>query len=152
MRLFSTPFLSGALVFFLSCQQMGTMDTEKIKNEILAVVDDQMRYWNEGDIEKYMVGYDRSDSLRFASGGKVSYGWETTLERYQSGYPDKAAMGLLTFSDIDITVISKDAALVFGKWELEREDDTPWGLFTLLFRKTKDGWRIVHDHTSSAKY
>jgi ketosteroid isomerase-like protein len=97
-----------------------------------------------------MFGYLKSDSLRFASGGNVSYGWQTTLERYAKGYPDKEAMGKLTFSKIDIKIISEDAALVFGKWELERESDSPWGLFTLLFKYTETGWRIVHDHTSSA--
>ena len=58
-------------------------------------------------------------------------------------------MGKLIFSDIDIQMISEDAALVFGKWELDREKDHPWGLFTLLFNKTSDGWKVVHDHTSS---
>jgi len=116
----------------------------------MAVLDAQAAAWNQGDIEKYMAGYARSDSLRFASGGKVSYGWQTTLERYREGYPDRVAMGILTFSDIDITVISDDAVFVFGKWELQKVDERPWGLFTLVFRKTDEGWRIVHDHTSSA--
>ena len=143
----STVFL---LTLTFSCQQIATVDKEKIENEIMAVLDDQVRYWNQGDIEKYMKGYNCSDSLRFASGGKVSYGWETTLERYKKGYPNKSAMGVLTFSDIDMTIIARDAALVFGKWELQKENENPWGLFTLILRKTKDGWRIVHDHTSSA--
>jgi ketosteroid isomerase-like protein len=138
-----------ALIF--SCQQITTTNKEKIEAEIMAVLDDQVRYWNQGDIEKYMNGYNRSDSLRFASGGKISYGWETTLEHYKEGYPNKSAMGVLIFSEIDMTIIARDAALVFGKWELQKENENPWGLFTLLFRKTKDGWRIVHDHTSSAE-
>jgi ketosteroid isomerase-like protein len=60
-------------------------------------------------------------------------------------------MGKLIFSNIDIDLISQEAAIVFGKWELERESDHPWGLFTLIFKKTNEGWRIVHDHTSSAR-
>jgi ketosteroid isomerase-like protein len=59
-------------------------------------------------------------------------------------------MGVLTFSDLEVNVLAEDAAVVFGKWELERRGEDPWGLFTLLFKKTDDGWRIVHDHTSSA--
>jgi len=59
-------------------------------------------------------------------------------------------MGKLIFSDIDIELISPEAAIVFGKWELEWETDHPWGLFTLIFKKTEEGWRIIHDHTSSA--
>ena len=139
------------MILLSSCQQTTITDIETIEKEIASVLYDQAKYWNEGDIEKYMGGYHQSDSLRFASGGIVSYGWETTLERYKSGYPDRVAMGILTFSDINITVVSKDAAFVFGKWALQKVDDMPWGLFTLVFRKTEDGWRIVHDHTSAGE-
>lgn len=151
MRLSYTFFILPLTILIFSCQQTATTDNEKIEKEIAVVLYNQVRYWNEGDIEKYMAGYDHSDSLRFASGGNLSKGWENTLERYKRGYPDKTAMGALSFSNIDITVISKDAALVFGKWELQKEKSNPWGLFTLLFRRTEDGWRIVHDHTSSSK-
>ncbi len=132
----------------LSCQ--NTTHTTTVKDEIMQVLMSQQNAWNDGDIEGYMQGYFKSDSLRFASGGNVSYGWETTLKRYAAGYPDKNSMGQLTFSEIDISIISEDSALVFGKWELERDSDHPWGLFTLLFKKTDEGWFIIHDHTSSA--
>ena len=133
----------------VSCRYEA-VENESAKTAIREILDKQAAAWNEGSIEKYMDGYRRSDSLRFASGGNVSYGWQTTLERYRKGYPDKSSMGKLIFSDIDITLISNDAALVFGRWELQRNNDRPHGLFTLLFRKTKSGWRIVHDHTSAA--
>jgi len=135
------------LFTIISCQP------ENVANKVLIkkVLNEQAIAWNKRDIEGYMAGYRQSDSLRFASGGNVSYGWQTTLDRYQKGYPDKAAMGKLIFSDIDIDLISPESAVVFGKWELERETDHPWGLFTLIFKKTDEGWRIVHDHTSSAK-
>lgn len=129
-----------------ACSSQKTNDIEQIKS----VLANQSDAWNKGDLEGFMSGYLQSDSLRFASGGKVTYGWETTLERYKKGYPDKAVMGKLTFSEIDIKIISDHSALVFGKWELERENDHPWGLFTLLFEKTNNGWMVVHDHTSSA--
>jgi ketosteroid isomerase-like protein len=126
-------------------------NTEKVADKILIkqVLNEQAVAWNSGNLEEYMAGYFQSDSLRFASGGNVSYGWQTTLDRYQQGYPDKATMGKLIFSNIDIDMISQEAAIVFGKWELERESAHPWGLFTLIFKKTNEGWRIVHDHTSS---
>lgn len=129
-------------------------DQDAIKKSILSVLDQQAEGWNEGSIEKYMEGYWHSDSVRFVSGGNVTYGWTTTLARYKKGYPDSASMGKLFFSDIDVTrlgELSKDAAVVFGKWRLMREKDEPWGYFTLLFRKTKNGWKIVHDHTSAAE-
>lgn len=132
----------------LSCQNTITTN---VKDDIMEVLMTQQNAWNDGDIEGYMQGYFKSDSLRFASGGNVSYGWETTLERYAAGYPDKNSMGQLIFSEIDISIISENSALVFGKWELVRVLDHPWGLFTLLLKKTPEGWRIVHDHTSSAK-
>jgi len=97
-----------------------------------------------------MHAYWQSDSLRFASGGTVSLGWQSVFERYSQRYPDKATMGHLSFSDLDIKVISSDAVMAFGRWQLLRDHDKPWGLFTLLLRKTSNGWRIVHDHTSSA--
>jgi len=132
-----------------SCQTSVCFDAEKAKEDIFDVLMEQQRAWNKGNIEAFMQGYYKSDSLRFASGGNVTYGWQTTLDRYLKGYPDKSVMGQLTFSEIDIKLISNTSALAFGKWELERKTDHPWGLFTLVFKKTDDGWRIIHDHTSS---
>lgn len=145
MKYFYLILIAG----MFSCQCVSTDKAEK--KEIFQVLMEQQDGWNDGNIETYMQGYQQSDSLRFASGGNVSYGWQTTLDRYLKGYPDKTAMGKLTFSKIDIKILSETSALVFGKWELEREKDHPWGLFTLVFKLTEDGWRIVHDHTSSEK-
>jgi len=114
------------------------------------VLDRQVREWNSGSLDGFMETYARSQGIRFASGGDVSLGWETVLERYRKKYGGREAMGKLTFTDIDIAVLSADAAVAFGRWRLEREGDRPSGLFTLLLRKTPEGWRIVHDHTSSA--
>lgn len=98
-----------------------------------------------------MDGYAQTDSLRFASGGSVRTGWQTTLENYRAGYPDRAAMGTLTFDGVDVEVMSSQWAMVFGRWRLDREADAPGGLFTLIFHRDdpSDPWRIVHDHTSS---
>lgn len=135
-----------SVLILVSCNSKNEQDLNQIRDLLTF----QELAWNNGNIEGFMSGYLRFDSLRFASGGNVSYGWQTTLERYKNGYPDKETMGVLTFSNIDIKLIPPDAALVFGKWELERETDHPWGLFTLVFNKTNDGWKIIHDHTSSA--
>ena len=140
-----------ASILISGCFKQPEVDSDAIHNAILKVLKDQTAGWNAFDIERYMQGYWQSDSLRFASGDQVQRGWDQTLERYKRGYPDSKAMGHLTFSDLDITIISEDAALVFGRFTLEREKDRPTGLFTLLFRKTEDGWRIVHDHTSTAQ-
>ena len=119
----------------------------KIAADIRAVMNKQAADWNRGDIPAFMEGYWKSEQLTFVS-SRVTKGWQSTLDNYKKSYPDKAAMGTLTFSDLEITAVSKDAAVVLGSWSLKREKDNPGGKFTLIFRKFKEGWRIVHDHTS----
>ncbi len=120
---------------------------KKISDDIIAVMKEQSAAWNRGDIEGFMRGYWNSDKLVFVS-SRVTRGWQPTLENYKRGYPTKEAMGRLTFSDLEVTVLSNDAAVVLGSWALERANDNPKGKFTLIFRKFKEGWRIVHDHTT----
>jgi ketosteroid isomerase-like protein len=140
-----------ATLLVLALSSHAAADTTAIQSAVRAVLDQQVKDWNAGDVVRFMRGYERSEKTRFASGGNITLGWQAVLERYQRTYSDKAAMGTLTFSDIDITVASEDTALAFGRWQLKRDKDEPSGLFTLLFRKTADGWRIVHDHTSAAE-
>ena len=118
--------------------------------EIRAVLRAQQEAWNRGDIDGFMNGYARSGSTTFVSEDTVRRGWENVRERYLKKYSDRAKMGVLTFSDPEITRVSSDAAVVLGHWKLKRAQDRPHGRFTLIFRKTADGWRIVHDHTSAA--
>jgi ketosteroid isomerase-like protein len=120
------------------------------KAAIRAVLDAQRDAWNRGDIEGYMDGYDRSPKTEFVGGDSISHGWQTVLDRYKSKYDSREKMGTLSFSEIEITLLSKDAALVLGRWRLKRASDEPHGTFTLLFRRKRVGWRIVHDHSSSA--
>ena len=117
---------------------------------VRAVLEAQAVAWNRGDLEAYMDGYARSDDTVFVSGDRVTRGWQTVLERYKKAYDSRDKMGVLTFSDLEITILSKDAAIVLGRWHLQRSKDEPHGRFTRLFRKTNAGWKIVHDHTSSA--
>ena len=118
--------------------------------EIRAVLHAQQDAWNRGDIDGFMNGYALSGSTTFVSEDAVRRGWENVRERYLTKYSDRAKMGLLTFSDLEITLVSADAAVVLGHWKLKRTQDRPHGRFTLIFRKTAAGWRIVHDHTSAA--
>jgi len=122
----------------------------KINQAVRAVIEAQRDAWNRGDIEGYMDGYARSADTVFVSGDTVTHGWQTVLERYKKSYNSREKMGTLTFSDLEITPLGKDAALVIGNWRLKRANDEPHGKFTLIFRRLKQGWRIVHDHTSSA--
>jgi len=117
---------------------------------IRAVLEAQAAAWNRGDVEGYMDGYDRSPKTEFVGGDSITRGWQEVLDRYKQKYDSREKMGTLTFSDLEINILSNDAALVLGRWRLKRATDEPHGTFTLLFRKTKAGWRIVHDHSSSA--
>ena len=122
----------------------------KIIAAVRAVLDRQRDAWNRGDIEAYMDGYERSPETVFVWGDQVMRGWQSVLERYKKSYNSREKMGTLTFSDLEITPFGKNAALVLGRWRLQRANDEPHGRFTLILRKTKAGWRIVHDHTSAA--
>jgi uncharacterized protein (TIGR02246 family) len=117
---------------------------------VRAVLDAQREAWNRGDLTGYMEGYARSAETVFVSGDTVTRGWQTVLDRYQKRYDSRAKMGTLTFSDLEITLLGADAALVLGRWHLRRANDEPHGRFTLLFRRTRQGWKIVHDHSSAA--
>ena len=118
------------------------------ESAIHEVLQMQQDAWNAGDIETFMQGYLNSDSLRFAGAGGEIRGWQSTLERYQRVYPDRAAMGTLTFDLREIRILGDKHAMVFGAYALDRENDQPTGLFTLILEYTEEGWRIVHDHTS----
>jgi ketosteroid isomerase-like protein len=98
-----------------------------------------------------MNGYTRSDATEFISGDKLTRGWQTVRDRYKKKYDSREKMGALIFSELKITRLSGNAALVIGCWRLVRKSDKPHGRFTLLFRRTSDGWRVVHDHTSAAE-
>ena len=123
-----------------------TEDETKIR-QVLA---DQATAWCRGDIDGFMEGYAKTADLRFASGDTVTRGWQETLAHYKERYPERAEMGALTFADLEVTTLAPDAATVFGRWRLHTARGEPHGLFTLLFRKTDAGWRIVADHTSAA--
>lgn len=121
----------------------------RIEADIRALLEQQAGAWNEGDLVRFVADYLDSPRMRFVSGGSVRYGAGDVLDRYRRTYPDRAAMGVLTFTDLDVRVLSGEYVFVFGRYNLERESDAPTGLFTLLFERTGDGWKISHDHTSS---
>ncbi len=123
---------------------------EQIDTAVRAVLDAQVAAWNRGDIEGFMVGYAKSNETTFVSGDVVTRGWQTVLDRYKNNYSSREKMGTLAFTELEIKAVSDDAAIALGRWQLTREKDTPHGRFTLIFRRTPDGWRITHDHTSSA--
>jgi ketosteroid isomerase-like protein len=120
-------------------------------NEITAirtVMHEQVKAWNNGDIDAFMQGYWKSDSLLFVGSKGPNYGWQTTLDNYKKSYPDTTVMGKLDFTFLEIKLLSADHAFVLGKWHLARTIGDIGGHFTLLFRKINGQWLIIADHTS----
>lgn len=107
----------------------------------------QQKDWNNGNIEKFMEGYLKSDSLTFIGSQGITKGWNNTLTNYKKRYPDTEAMGSLTFEIISIDVISNETAILIGKYTLVRKQDNPSGMFTLVWKKVNNIWYIVSDHT-----
>jgi uncharacterized protein (TIGR02246 family) len=118
-----------------------------------AVLRTQQDAWNRHDLDAFMAGYWNSPELTFFSSANERYGWQATLDRYRAAYASPGhEMGKLEFSALRIEMLGPDAAFVRGSWHLTMPDGkTPHGLFTLVFRKFPEGWRIVHDHTSVAE-
>ena len=116
---------------------------------ILTVLDRQTKAWNTGDVVAFMHGYWESDSLLYIGKTGVRQGYQTTLDSYRKNYPDRAAMGTLTFNILKVDILSADVAFVVGKWQLTRPvKGDVGGHFSLLWRKINGTWVIVADHSS----
>ena len=150
-RVASVAFVAFVAVLS-SCAQPPEGEKANAENAaaIRAVLDAQVKAWNSGDIEGYMAGYEQSDETTFVSGDNVTRGWQTVLERYKKAYDTREKMGTLAFSELEFKPLGEFYIMATGRWQLTRAGDTPHGRFTLIFRRTNAGWRIVHDHTSSA--
>jgi ketosteroid isomerase-like protein len=149
-------FVLSCFVLFFSCGLLisgQTSDAGEPKAAIEHVLVVQQDAWNRHDLEGFMAGYWNSPQLTFFSGAKERSGWQATIDRYRATYDSPGhEMGKLEFSGLRIEVLGGDAAFVRGAWLLTMSDGkTPHGLFTLVFRKFPEGWKIVHDHTSAAE-
>lgn len=133
--------LSLSALFSLSAQN-------KNEQAILNILADQTMQWNKGNIEGFMKGYWESDSLLFVGKSGPKYGYKTTLENYKKSYPDKAAMGRLSFTILKVQQLSTDHYFVLGKWMLQRTIGNLDGHYTLLFRRINNRWVIIADHSS----
>ena len=145
-----TIVLVFALVSAFAFAQNAQEDPNQKADAIRKVLNAQVASWNKGDIEGFMDGYWKSPNLEFYSGATVTKGWDATLERYKKNYQSEGKeMGHLDFSELAIHTNPSDVAWVTGRWHLKMKDGSDrGGLFTLICRKEKDGWKIVHDHTS----
>jgi len=117
------------------------------KKNIQAMLDAQAKSWNEGNIDGYMKYYWNSEKLTFQSGAQKMLGWKALLAMYKSKYSGKN-MGILNFSDIEITMLSEQSAYVLGRWKVTTKNAVKEGVFTLILKHMPEGWRIIHDHSS----
>jgi len=136
----------------LSCLFIFTLCTvyAQDKQAILKLLANQQQAWNKADVDGFMQGYWKSDSLMFVGKTGPVYGWQTTLDNYKKRYPGKAAMGQLAFTVIKLQLLDPENAFMLGGWHLTRASGDIGGYFTLWFRKIDGEWKIVCDHTSSS--
>lgn len=149
LLLFSVAIFAAPIHDSVQAQAKSKRDAIIIA-AVRTVLDAQTDAWNRGNIEGFMEGYARSAEITFVSGDTITRGWQTVHDRYKKNYDSREKMGTLTFSDLETSVLSNDVAATIGRWHLQRAGDQPQGWFTLVFRRTRQGWRIIHDHTSSA--
>jgi len=138
--------LSFSLVFIIS--SCSNSNFESNKTAIKEAMDKQAQNWSSGDIEGFMNGYWKSDSLRFLGRRGLTKGWQTTFDNYKKSYPDKSAMGKLKFNHISFEPLNNKQMFVVGKWALERDKDTLSGYYSLLWEKIDGQWKVIFDHTN----
>jgi uncharacterized protein (TIGR02246 family) len=153
-----SPFLIAFLVVLVAVTVLLNLYSarwanDRTKEELQAiqnVLDTQVAAWNRGDLEEFMTGYWHSPDLTFFAGKDPMLGWQAAIDRYRKRYQAEGRdkMGTLSFSDIKIELLGPDSAFVRGRWKLVTSKEPLGGLFTLVFKKRPEGWRIVHDHTS----
>jgi beta-aspartyl-peptidase (threonine type) len=137
----------GALTGGLVAQDKPGTKTS-VETELVAILELQRDAWNAGDLEAFLGPYWKSEKLTFSSGGEVRRGFNATRERYLKTYPDRQAMGQLEFSDLEVTELGTQSAMVLGNWKLTRDAGPLGGNFTLVLQRFAGEWKIIHDHTS----
>jgi len=136
------------ILLFLVVFSMKFSLAADIDDEVLEVLVKQKAAWNQGDIDGFMEFYWKSEELTFQSGSTRMMGWDALRARYDKNYSG-LNMGVLQFEDILINILSEDLVIVLGRWEVKQTNETVGGLFTLILQRKPEGWRIIHDHTSS---
>lgn len=149
--LFALGVRTGLHAKLLEAPRQGARQSDRAA--IQAVLDAQQQAWNRGDVDAFLTGYWHSPDLTFSGSSGVSRGWDGVLARYKKNYPDRAAMGQLDFSNLEFRFLGPDAALVLGHWHLQRDPvkggGDIGGVFSLVWQRFPEGWKIIHDHTSA---
>jgi beta-aspartyl-peptidase (threonine type) len=135
------------LVILFFCQLANSLPAADIKADLLQILDLQKAAWNRQDIEGFMAYYWNSPEFTFQSGANRLRGWNALLERYKKSYSGDN-WGVLDFTDLEVNVLSADSAYILGRWKLAIKENLKEGVFTIIFKRFPEGWRIVHDHSS----
>ena len=133
------------LLCFITTLACKAQDFEKDKSAILEVMKKQEMAWSKNDLEGFMQGYWKSDSLKFYGASGLTKGWQKTLDNYKKGYPTKDHSGTLNFKVNDISPIEKNSYWVMGEYFLKRKIGDANGVFIIIFKKIKGQWKIVAD-------
>jgi beta-aspartyl-peptidase (threonine type) len=139
--------LAWTWIIILLVTALSPGQVEKTKAELIDILAIQKAAWNERNIEGFMAYYWNSDKFTFQSGANRLHGWNALLERYKKSYSGES-WGKLDFTDLEVNVLATDCAYVLGRWKLELKDAVREGVFTIIFKRFPEGWRIIHDHSS----
>jgi len=138
------------LILFIGGASLAMAQAD-FRSDSSSVVDKlfvQQACWNNGDIDCFMETYWKSDSLKFIGKDGITYGWQATIDRYKSKYPDQSYMGTLSFNVLALEYLGSNTLMLVGKWDLKRTMGDVGGHFTLIWKRISGEWVIIADHTS----
>ena len=128
--------------------QLHTLTRDEL--EVVKVLTRQENAWNKGDLDSFTAAYKNSSEIVFV-GSHISRGYADMVNEYRHDYPTKEAMGTLSFSDLEPRVLDEHFAVLVGRYKLERNKKSGGnaeGAFSMVLEKTKEGWKIIVDHTT----
>jgi beta-aspartyl-peptidase (threonine type) len=149
--IFLTLGMAAASFSLLSRTSTEAEKHDRDQAAIMEVLKNQQVNWNRGDVDAFLEGYWHSPELTFAGASGIARGWDAVRARYKKNYANREAMGQLEFSALEFRFLGADAALVLGHWHLARAKGDVGGVFSLVWERFPEGWRIIHDHTSTAE-
>lgn len=139
-----------SVLFLSACktQEISSSNYKTSKTEITTMMLQTAEDWSNGDLEAFMQGYIKSDSLKFVGSSGITYGWQQTLDNYRKGYPTKDHTGTLTFNLLEFDQLSSDVFLVIGEYHLKRAVGDADGMFSIILKRINGEWKIIADHSS----
>ena len=150
MRFFKAFLIITTVLTLSACktQKISSSNYEASKTEITTMLLQTARDWSNGDLEKFMNGYIKSDNLKFVGRSGITYGWQQTLDNYRKGYPTKDHTGTLTFNLLEFDQLANDVFLVIGEFHLKRTVGDADGMFSIILKRINGEWKIIADHSS----